>query len=91
MKYPNGDTYEGQYAKLEVDDPAAVAAYEAEKAEKEAAAAEAEPPAEGDQRRPPSFPRSQPPSDTGPGSTPSHPVSSTRAITSRERSRAPAS
>ena len=22
MKYPNGDTYEGQYAKLEVDDPA---------------------------------------------------------------------
>ena len=27
MKYPNGDTYEGQYAKLEVDDPAAVAIF----------------------------------------------------------------
>ena len=60
MKYPNGDTYEGQYAKLEVDDPAAVAAYEAEKAEKEAAAAEAEPPAEGDDPAPAPEPEAPP-------------------------------
>ncbi len=60
MKYPNGDTYEGQYAKLEVDDPAAVAAYEAEKAEKEAAAAEAEPPADGEDPAPAPEPEAPP-------------------------------
>ena len=60
MKYPNGDAYEGVYAKLEVDDPAAVAAYEAEKAEKEAAAAEAEPPAEGEDAPPAPAPEAPP-------------------------------